>query len=381
MSEQAQPQGQRPTWGDDINDERKAELDAMVQAWEADHSGRDGPFQDVSLTGADVFYLAARVLVGADGDVAEAMERLRRARGDTVLRGTLDLSGLDLIGALLTGASLRDATLTQADLRSARLTGADLSYATLTDANLRDATLTQADLHRATLIRTSLENAKLKGATLVLCRMDAATTLIGIELDSHTRLGDIVWNGAPPTQVDWSQAPRLGDEDAIAKAKTHADRIAALRDATRAYRGLTTALRSQSLALPASRYRLHEQRLERRASRLERHYGAWFFSWLLDLVSGYGEEPGRIFAAYLVVVLGFAAAFMGVTHFLETGLSALRPDEALVLSLTSFHGRGFFPGFLQLGDWVARLGAAEAAIGLFIELILIATFSRRFLGN
>jgi len=40
-----------------------------------------------------------------------------------------------------------------------------------------------------------------------------------------------------------------------------------------------------------------------------------------------------------------------------------------------------FPGFLSLGDWVARIAALEAVIGLFIELILIASFSRRFLGN
>jgi len=44
-------------------------------------------------------------------------------------------------------------------------------------------------------------------------------------------------------------------------------------------------------------------------------------------------------------------------------------------------GRGFFPGSLPLGDWVARIAAGEAVIGLFIELILIATFSKRFLGN
>ncbi len=38
-------------------------------------------------------------------------------------------------------------------------------------------------------------------------------------------------------------------------------------------------------------------------------------------------------------------------------------------------------GSLPLGDWVARIAAGEAVIGLFIELILIATFSKRFLGN
>jgi hypothetical protein len=52
-----------------------------------------------------------------------------------------------------------------------------------------------------------------------------------------------------------------------------------------------------------------------------------------------------------------------------------------VLSVTSFHGRGFFPEALSLGDWIARLGAFEAVIGLFIELVFIVTFSRRFLGS
>src|SRR5262249_52344862 len=159
---------------------------------------------------------------------------------------------------------------------------------------------------------------------LEACRMDAATTLTDMRLDIHTNLGDVVWNGVPLTRVNWSQTQvrrstwRLGDEDAISEAKPRRDRVARLRDAARAYRGLATALRSQSMSREAARYRLREQRLERRAQWLERHYGGWLFSALLDLVSGYGEEPGRIFLAYLVVVLGFAAANMGVTHFLET---------------------------------------------------------------
>jgi hypothetical protein len=153
------------------------------------------------------------------------------------------------------------------------------------------------------------------------------------------------------------------------------------RDVGRSYRALAIELRSQGLLIPASGYRLREQRMERRALGLERNYVAWLGSALLDLVSGYGERPARTFLAYLVTVLTFAGLYFGVTHTLETGLSHLSWDEALVLSLTSFHGRGFFPGFLSLGDWVARLGAIEAVIGLFIELILIATFSRRFLGN
>jgi len=59
----------------------------------------------------------------------------------------------------------------------------------------------------------------------------------------------------------------------------------------------------------------------------------------------------------------------------------LRWDEALVLSVSSFHGRGFFTQDVTLGDTYARLAAVEAVIGLFVEISFIATFTKRFLGN
>lgn len=70
-------------WGDDISEERKAVLEQRLQAWqaEADHGERKGPFDGVPLTGADVFWLAARTLQST-GDVqvtVEQMEQLRSA--------------------------------------------------------------------------------------------------------------------------------------------------------------------------------------------------------------------------------------------------------------------------------------------------------------
>ncbi|HEV8191734.1 MAG TPA: hypothetical protein VGP82_09655 [Ktedonobacterales bacterium] len=53
--------------------------------------------------------------------------------------------------------------------------------------------------------------------------------------------------------------------------------------------------------------------------------------------------------------------------------------EALMLSLSSFQGRGFFPSQFGLGDPLAIVAAFEAVLGLFIELILNATFSNRIL--
>ena len=55
--------------------------------------------------------------------------------------------------------------------------------------------------------------------------------------------------------------------------------------------------------------------------------------------------------------------------------------EALILSVSSFHGRGFFQPVQSLGDPIAALAAIEAVIGLVIEISLIATFTQRFFNS
>jgi hypothetical protein len=50
----------------------------------------------------------------------------------------------------------------------------------------------------------------------------------------------------------------------------------------------------------------------------------------------------------------------------------------LILSVSSFHGRGFFQPVQSLGDPVAALAAIEAVVGLVIEISFIATFTQRF---
>jgi hypothetical protein len=359
----AQPDSREP------GAQRQAELEA---AYTANLRAGKPPYAGVRIDtlGELSWIVQAR---GWSGDPAELEDQEPGSRPDlreASLRGAM-LDGAELRGARLTGADLSRASLFRADLRQARLRGAILVGASLREADLRFAKLDQADLGGAILT-----GADLRGA-----RLDEKTWLDAIALDAATWVGDVFWSSAALPRIRWEQATRLGDELAIKRAQTREDRMLACRSAARAYRGLAVALRAQGLASVASSYRLREQRLERRALRHQRKYGAWLFSGLLDLIAGYGEEPGRILLAYLTVVLGFAAAYWSVAHFLEAKLAQLSFDEALVLSLTSFHGRGFFPGFLSLGDWVARLGAAEAVIGLFIELILIATFSKRFLSS
>ena len=96
-------------------------------------------------------------------------------------------------------------------------------------------------------------------------------------------------------------------------------------------------------------------------------YGRYIFSLVLSLLTGYGYKPARILSWYLVVVFGFAGFYIIFGH--------LAPFEALIFSLTSFHGRGLFPGNNHyLVNSVAMIAIIEGVIGLFLEICLIATY-------
>jgi Pentapeptide repeats (8 copies) len=269
------------------------------------------------------------------------------------------------------------ANLSEVDFYELNLGGIHLYRANLSGADLARADLAGADLSAANLMGARLSEANLSGADLREAIMDEATRLRDMHVDERTKLADVGWNDAIVTRVKWPS--RLGDEVAISEAKGRPDRIAAIRDAERAYRGLSLALREQGWLARASDYRIREQQLRREAHLREGGFGSWVFSCILGIVAGYGERPRRILAAYLVIILVFALAYLLVGT--PTGVIP-GPLDAIVFSLTSFHGRGFFPGeAATLHDPLTILAALEAVVGLFVELVLIATFTRRFLGS
>lgn len=101
-------------------------------------------------------------------------------------------------------------------------------------------------------------------------------------------------------------------------------------------------------------------------------------SLFLDLISGYGYRPMRSFITYVLVILAFAAAYFTLGG---ANGQAISWNEALVISMTAFHGRGFFSAVFQPGDLQAAVAAVEAFIGLLIEIVLIATFTQRFFAR
>lgn len=107
-------------------------------------------------------------------------------------------------------------------------------------------------------------------------------------------------------------------------------------------------------------------------------YGQYLLSLCLDLLAGYGYKPWRSLGWYIGTILMFALCYYALGAASGPHLTW---HEALIVSLTSFHGRGFFAEQFKPGDPLATYAAAEAVVGLVIEASFIATFTQRFFGK
>lgn len=473
-------------WGDEVEAGHITELIGIVERWQPNPSGLAGPFDGTALTGAETFWLAAYALAGRGGDLAAAAQRLRAAQADSLLRVSLDLSPLNLRGAVLSaaqlqnavlgkacmegailgiarldgaflgGAQLQGAFLDRAMLTSAFLNGADLSRTSLYAAHLEKASLkgtsledaileravldgadmsgahmARADLSRASLVSAALNQADLSDATLYEAHLEQAyftracllrTDLRRASFDANSRLNDALLNLAAMYQVSfdrtnlsvvtWSDVRHLGDEliavdpratttaytssgqrvETPGKWKQAHTRAQEYTDAARAYRSLTVDLREQGVVKDATRFHFRAEVMSRRASlhrAVRRLRSPWvviapllFLPWLLSLllsvVAGYGVyHVWRLAITYVVVVVAFAGAYFLVGHQAHTGLSAV---DAMVLSLTLFHGRGLQPAS-SLTDTMRAIASVEAILGLLVEGLFIAAFTRRITGS
>jgi uncharacterized protein YjbI with pentapeptide repeats len=311
-----------------------------------------------------------------------------------------DLADSDLSGAVLNSADLSGTDLDRANLGGAHLSGANLSGAHLFGVNLRMATLadsdlsgavlrfanlSEADLYGANLSRADLWSADLSGAILRNARMDATTVLLDARLNDHTLLADVVWNGAPLTRLNWQDVSVVGEERVArqptrdGKRKGSTTRLLDYADAVLASRQVATVLRSQGLNEHADRFAYNAQVLQRQVLFRQGQFGRFLGSALLDALAGYGYKPVRSLLLYLAMIVGFATTYylLGPSAHLP-----LSPLEAVVFSVTSFHGRGFAPGAnVALSNPLTVLAAAEAVLGLLVEITFIATFTQRFFAR
>ncbi|MGZ6367240.1 MAG: pentapeptide repeat-containing protein, partial [Ktedonobacteraceae bacterium] len=316
-----------------------------------------------------------------------------------------------LVKANLNGANLRATKLDEANLSFARLKKADLFYAqlkkaVLSRANLEGAKLIYARLPMAVLDSTNLtnadlRNANLKGADLLNTRAVGVdfreANLSGASLNdfilgdkNHTGpyLVDVEWGKSNLALADWSQISTLGDEyeanqqfytlkDISGPRRLKKDKESRLNDyknAVRAYNQLSIALRAHGLNEDASRLTYRAHLMQRKVYWYKHKIWSWAGSLFLYLVSGYGYKVGRCFTTYALVIGLFALIYLLLgTHLMW--------NEAIVISMTAFHGRGFFPEQFKPGDPQAMVAAIEAFVGLLIEVTFIATLTQRLFGR
>jgi uncharacterized protein YjbI with pentapeptide repeats len=296
-----------------------------------------------------------------------------------------NLSRVQMEEANLTHAQLKEAVLSGARMKAAnfleaQLEGANLSYAQMEKVNLSGAQMERANLSKAHLEEANLSEAQLEGAKLAGVVLSDGKERIG------PQLADVQWGNTNLSVVKWSQVEMLGDEH-LARQENEKksdvegkDRDWQLQEyyerAVRANRQLAVALQVQGLNEDAARFAYRAQKLQRVVFRLQGRLGKYFFYALLDSLAGYGYKPGFTVLWYLGTLSVFTLLYLlfGQVNILE----------AFILSLTSFHGRGFFPGSNITPCnpiLIGMLAAFEAVIGLFIEISFIATFTQRFLGK
>jgi uncharacterized protein YjbI with pentapeptide repeats len=376
------------------------------------------------LSGANLRHANLRRanLQGADldrADLSDALLRVANLEGASLRAAHLRLANLG--GATLARANLRRADLERAVLvlanlegancRSAHFAAANLAEARLDGAFLAEAVLQGANLQKARLVGASLTRAHLEGANLRLAVCDTATQLDEAFLN-RAAMAHLTFGGANLTLVYWGEVQRLGDEVEARRPRTlnvvYRDndwrveeagrrklawmKSSEFTDAARAYRALSVALRAQGLSKDATRFHYRSELMVRHAlfydviARLfsARFYsvpwvaGRWVVSLLLDVFAGYGAYIGRLLGTYLLVVLGFAAAYLMQWRLALTLPHAL---DALTLSVTAFHGHGLTPPGATLSRAMFWQTGAESVVGLLIEALFVAAFTRRMLGN
>jgi len=397
-----QSQGQTWRTEPEIDEKRREEL-SQRRVIVPDIEKGIYPFKGMKLSRADVEWLLATYENGL-GPVDWSDESSRKRRGLDVRGADLrlaDLHGLPLacLRGGLSGTEWAKASVEQRNTAMLHLEGANLSFAHLEDANLAgthlelgncsQSHLVRADLHAAHLEGTFFFGTHLAGASLRGAFLDAATILSNVVLVNEefgsAFLSDVRWGDTNLSLLNWACLKILGDEYEAYQpitwyglVKNKSDWLRGYQRAVRANRQLALALQREGLNEEAARFAYRAQILQRKLLWKQRSFWKWLGSAMLALLAGYGYRMWRIFVAYLLIVLLCAGAYFVLGIYYEPHVSLL---EAVLTSVTAFHGRVFSEPFLQPGDPQLWVTAFEAVAGLVIEGVFIAMLTQKFFGK
>ena len=123
----------------------------------------------------------------------------------------------------------------------------------------------------------------------------------------------------------------------------------------------------------ASEFFFREMTVRRKAMKWWPNPFPRIWSKFISLICGYGERPSRVVISAIVVIFGLAA-----TYFF---LGAFSPGTflgCLYYSVVSFTALGYGSWvYPEPESWAKGLGAAEAALGVFMIALFLITFTRK----
>jgi uncharacterized protein YjbI with pentapeptide repeats len=238
------------------------------------------------------------------------------------LRGAC-LWDANLQGAWLNDAKLQEAGLSGANLRGAQLWATNLQGADLWLADLQRAWLTGANLQDANMMNVDLQGALLEGADLQGAHLEAAD-LTDVNLLYAHNLDGIYLSGAKLSNTNLSAQQlggSLGEEREIDDYRTNEINLALMK-AKETYRALKVNFSQMGRYDDAMWAYRKEREMERKAHWADRSLAKWLFSWIIDALTGYGQEPLRVVGWSGVIIAVFA-----VMYWLFGGLGTAGQEE------------------------------------------------------
>ncbi|WP_137821364.1 potassium channel family protein [Pseudomonas sp. D(2018)] len=234
---------------------------------------------------------------------------------------------------------------------------------------LKKCRLAGLDLvHRGSAVGYDLSGSDLYRADL----RDA--NLLGVKLDG-ARLDNVVWGEQVQQERQARAARKAGQRELM---------FDLLQQAEEVYRNLRLHLEQAGLFEQAGRFFYREMVMRR--LQMPRWSGHRFFSWMVDLFCGYGEQPLRVVLFSVGFMLIFALLYFLVGVYHGDVRLAFSPDQDVLTNLMELAACMYFSVVtfttLGYGD-IAPLGlsrplaAFEAFVGSFTMALFVVVFVKK----